>query len=156
MATFGQIPAYQTSSQFDFGISDDKRAFTLSSIADLEIAFEVSKSATPIETRLFSLVVPLDGENERVEIAFSVSANVLTGEDATATLVFSVNGQTTVVDFATVPEQSFVEELVFATYMPSECRLSVFLLVGGNKKNPNADAFLKVQSIDAEILPRPV
>jgi hypothetical protein len=51
-------------------------------------------------------------------------------------------------------DQSFVQKLKFAAETPSECRLLVFLLVGRDSRNANAEAFLNVNSIDAEILPR--
>jgi hypothetical protein len=154
MLTFSKIPTYKSDEQFDLGISDDKRAFTLS-FSDLEVNSEASKSVAPIATRAFSLVVPLEGEEKRVEIAFHVSDGfVTTGEGATATIVFSVNGQTTVTDFGANADQSFRQDLKLTGEMPSECRLYVLLLIGRDLKSPNSQAFLRAALLDAEIRPR--
>ena len=105
---------------------------------------------------MFFLVLPLEGYDETAEIEFFCSdAFVLTTEGATATLVLSVNGQTTVADIPANSEHSFVHPLKFTAPSPSECRICVFLLVGRDSKNPNAEAFLSSSTIDAEILPRP-
>jgi len=155
--TFGQ-PTFQSDENFDLAISDDKRALTLGFLEGFEVTVGGSKSPAPTATRAFFLVLPLEGydDNERVEIEFFCSnAFVATTEGATATLVFSVNGQTTVADFPQNSEQSFVQTLKFTALSPSECRLCVFLLVGRDSKNPNAEAFLSASVLDAEILPRP-
>ena len=78
----------------------------------------------------------------------------MTTEGATATIVFSVNGQTTVADFPANSEQGFDQVLKFTAPSPSECRLCVFLLVRRDSKNSNAEAFLSAPVINAEILPR--
>ena len=154
MLTFGKAPAYQTDEKFDLLISDDRRAFTLS-FADFELNSEASKSAVPITTREFALVVPLEGEEKRAEIAVHVSDGfVITKADATATIVFSVNGQTTVTDFGANADQSFRQDLKLAGEMPSDCRLYVLLLIARDLKNPNSQAFLRAALIDAEIRSR--
>jgi hypothetical protein len=154
MITFGQIPTYQSDDKFELAVSDDKRALTLT-FSDLQTAVGGSKSAAPISTRMFSLVVPLEGDDKNVEIEFGVSSSIATLDDATATLVCSVNGQSTVADFPANSDESFVQQLKFTCQSPSECRLCVVLLVGRGSKNSKAEAFLNVTAIDAEILPRP-
>jgi hypothetical protein len=80
-----------------------------------------------------------------VEIEFIITnAFVGTTEGATATMVLSVNGQTTFADFPANSDQGFDHVLKFTAPSASECRLNVFLLVGRDSNNP-----------DAEILPRP-
>jgi hypothetical protein len=154
MFTFGQIPTYQSDEKFELAVSDDKRALTLT-FSDLQATVGGGKSPAPMSTRMFSLVLPLQGDEKRVEIEFIVQGFTLALDGATATMVFNVNGQTTVADFPGRSEQSFVHKLKFAAETPSECRLNVFLLVGRDSRNANAEAFLNVTSIDAEILPRP-
>jgi hypothetical protein len=73
----------------------------------------------------------------------------------TATLMLSVNGQSTVADFLVDPDQIFVQKLNFAADAPSECRLFALLLVGRDSRSPTAAASLNFVSLDAEILPRP-
>jgi hypothetical protein len=153
MFTFGQIPTYQSDERFELGVSDDKRALTLT-FSDFQATVGGSKSPAPMSTRLFSLVLPLEGNEKSVEIEFIVQGFILALEGATATLVCSVNGQTTVADFPGGSDQSFVQKLKFAAETPSESRLCVFLLLGRDSRNANAEAHLSVNTIDAEILPR--
>jgi hypothetical protein len=154
MITFGQLPNKQGAEEFDLHFSDDKRALTLT-FSDLQITVGNSKSPTPMSTRVFSLVLPLQGDDKRVEIEFIVQGYNLNPECATATMLCSVNGQTTVADFPGKSDQSFQQRLKFAAETPSECRLCVFLLVGRDSQNSSAEAYLNVTSIDAELLPRP-
>ncbi len=149
MFTFGQTPTYQTDEKFDLSVSDDRRALTLR-FTEFEVTVGGSKS--PASTRAFCLVLPLEGDDETAEIEFIVTnALVMTTEGATATIVLSVNGQTTVTDFPANSDQSFTQQLNFtAAPSPSECRLCVFLLVGRDSKNPDSEAFLGSPSIDAE------
>jgi hypothetical protein len=63
---------------------------------------------------VFSLVLPLERDErdeKRVEIEFIVQGSILSLEGATATLVCSVNGQTTVSEFPGASEQSVVQKL---------------------------------------------
>jgi hypothetical protein len=69
--------------------------------------------------------------------------------------MLSVNGQSTVMDFAANSDETFVQKLPFAAGAPTECRLSAVLLAGRDSSKPGADAFLNMISIDAELLPRP-
>ncbi len=154
MFTFGQAPTYQSDENFDLSVSDDKRALTLR-FSEFEVTVGGGRSA-PTSTRWFCLVLPLEGDDEKAEIEFILTnALVMTTEGATATIVLSVNGQTTFADFPANSDQSFDQRLTFTAPSPSECRLCVFLLVGRDSENPNAEAFLSAPVIDAEILPRP-
>jgi hypothetical protein len=156
MFTFGQTPTYQSDEKFDLDVSDDRRALTLRFSEGFEVTVGGSKSPAPTSTRTFLLVLPLEGDDERAEIEFIVTnAFVVTTEGATATIVVSVNGQTTFTDVPANSEQSFDQVLKFTAPSPSECRLCVFLLVGGDSKNSNAEATLSAPVINAEILPRP-
>ncbi len=154
--TFGQPTFQSDDGVFNLDISPDKRVLTLR-----RDEFEISvgpNSPAPMATRAFFLVVPLEGtegyDDERVEIEFFCSdAFVLTTEGATATLVLSVNGQTTVANFPEYAAQSFVHPLKFTSLSPSECRICIFLLVGRDS-NSDAEAFLSSNDFDAEILPR--
>lgn len=153
MYTFGQIPLYQSENKFEVGVSDDKRAMTIT-FSDFVVQVEASKLPAPILSHVFSLVVPLEGNDKMAEIEFIISAFILTTEGATATLLTSINGQTTVADFPANTDQSFEQVLKFTAQSPSECRLSVFLLAGRNSTKNNAAAHLSVTAIDAEVLPR--
>jgi uncharacterized protein len=161
MFTFAQTPTFQSDQKFEprptqpvtqLDVSDDGRALTLTFSA-FELTIGASKSPAPSSTHVFSFVLPLEGEdNESVEIDFHVQGFVLTTEGATATVVLSVNGQTTSSDFPANSEESYLQSLKFtASSPPSECRLSVFLLVGRDSTNSDAEAFINTLSIDANI-----
>src|SRR6478672_6638 len=109
MFTFGNVPAYQAEDKFDLGMSDDKRAFTVT-FNDLKVTAEANKSSTtPISAHVFSLVVPIEGYGKNLEIEFAVNGTVVTEEGATATLMLSVNGQTSVTDFPANSNESPVQ-----------------------------------------------
>jgi hypothetical protein len=154
MFTFGKVPTYLSEDKFDVAVSDDKRAFTLT-FDDLKVTAEAGKGSTaPMSAHVFSLVLPIEGYGEKLEIEFSVNGTVLTREGATATLMLSVNGQTTVADFPGNSDESPVQTLKFTAETAPECRICLFLLVGRDSKNTATAAFLNAMTIDAEILPR--
>jgi hypothetical protein len=158
--TFSQTPTFQSDEKFEprpthavtqLDVSDDGRALTLTFSA-FEVTVGGSKSPAPTSIHAFSFVLPLEGyDNETVEIDFHVQGFVATTEGATATMMLSVNGQTTVADFPANSEQSYLQSLKFTARSPTECRLSVFLLVGRDSTNSDAEAFLNTLSIDANI-----
>lgn len=160
MFTFGQTPTFQSDEKFEprpthavpqLNVSDDGRALTLTFSA-FEVTVGGSKSPAPTSTHAFFFVLPLKGyDNESVKIDFHVQGHVLTTEGATATVVLSVNGQTTVADFPANSDQSYLQSLKFTAPSPSECRLSVFLLVSRDSENSNAEAFMNTSAIDANI-----
>lgn len=152
MLSFG-LP-YEGKDKFDAFVSDDKRALTVT-FSDFQLNLEGGKSFQPLASCIFTTVIPVDGDEKSVQIAFGVNAFALTTEGATATIAISVNGQTTVADFSGNSQESIVQQLEFKCERPSECRLCIFLLVGLDSKNPNAAASLSVSTIDAEFLPRP-
>jgi hypothetical protein len=154
MITFGRIPRRKSAVRFEPGLSEDKRALTLT-FSDFQIHVGGGKSRATTVTRLFSLPLPLRGDESNVEIEFNLDCLAITTAGATASLVCSVNGQTTVADFPENTDQSFIHTLRFAAETPSEARLCVFLLLGRNSKNPDAEANLSVSSLEAELLPRP-
>lgn len=154
MIIFGEISKYQSDEKLDLGVSDDKRALTVT-FSDFHAAAGGANAQAPSATRLFSLVIPLKGDDGSVEVEFIVSSFVKTLTGSTATLLTSVNGQTTVSDFPENSDQSFEQKLKFVAPTPSELRFCLFLLVGRDSRNPDAEAFASVSTVDIEILPRP-
>jgi hypothetical protein len=151
MTTFGKVPSQKGDGGFDLGVSDDRRAFTLT-FSDLKVA----AGKQPIGTRLFSLVMPLEGDRRRTEIEFTVQGFAFTTtKGATATLLFSVNAQSVVLDLPANTDQSVVQPLKFVAEAPSDCRLHLLLLAGRDAADSAAEAVLTVSTIDAELLPRP-
>jgi hypothetical protein len=157
---FAQSPTFQSDEKLEprpaqpvsqLDVSDDGGALTLTFSA-LEVAIGGSNSQAPTSALAFFFVLPLEGDdNETVEMDFHVQGFVLTTGGTTATVVLSVNGQTTVADFPANSEQSYLQSLKFTAPSPSECRLSVFLLAGRDSNNPDAEAFVNTLSIDANI-----
>ena len=154
MFTFGRISKSRNREKFDLGVSDDKRALTIT-FSNFQTAVAGSKSSAAMFTRLFTLLVPVKGSGESLEIEFILQGFVLTLEGATASLVCSVNGQTIVTDFPEKSDESVLQKLKFTAQTRSDARLCVFLLLGRDKRNANAEGHLSVTTIDAEILPRP-
>jgi len=106
MFTFGQIPTYESDESIVLNVSDDKRALTLL-FSDLQTTVGGSKSPAPVSTRIFSLVLPLEGKVNRVEIEFFVAGYIFAPVGATASIVFSINGQNTVADFSGESDKEF-------------------------------------------------
>ena len=129
MITFGRIPRRKSAVKFEPGLSEDKRALSLT-FSDFQVHAGGGKSWASTVTRLFGLPLPLQGDEPKVEIEFTLDCFVMTFEGATASLVCSVNGQTTVSDFPENTDQSFLHTFKFAAETPSEARLSVLLLLG--------------------------
>jgi len=153
MYTFGEIPTNQGTEQFDSNVSPDKRALTLTFSA-FEVTVGKNKSPANMSSKVFSLVLPVQGDGKSVEMEFIVQGFCLTPEGATATMICTVNGQTTVADFPGNSNESIQKTLKFTAPSASECRLTVFLLVGRDAKKSGVEAYLNVNAIDAEFLPR--
>src|SRR5262245_66686451 len=98
MFIFGKMPTYQSDEKFELDVSDGKRALTLT-FSDLQATVGCGKSPAPMSTRMFSLVLPLEGYEKMVEIEFIVQGFTLVHEGETATMVFCCSGQSNVVDF---------------------------------------------------------
>lgn len=154
MLKFGQISEKQGDVQFALDVSPDRRAVTFA-FSDLEIQVGGGKSPSASTVRVASLVLPLEGDDERAEIEFIAQGGFVTQEGTTATVVCSVNGQTAVTDVPDARDDTFVQRLTFAAKKPSDCRLTVFLLLGRDSRYAGAEAHLNVTSMDVEILPRP-
>ncbi|HEU0218810.1 MAG TPA: hypothetical protein VFQ90_19285 [Stellaceae bacterium] len=160
MVTFGPKPSYQDyGREFDYAPSGDGRALTIAFSADGPLQAQIVDDGDPaISSAAFSLAVPLEGSTgEKVEIEFSLTGLAKTSGGGTATMMLSVSGQSIVVDFPTDTDQDLIDQKRVVTFTAengaSECRVSVFLLVG--RDSPSGSAFLNASTIEAEFLPRP-
>ncbi len=133
-ATFGQAPSFNSDVGFTLGVSTDKKAFTII-FGNLTASID-GKSSAPVVTRMFSFVLPLAGADPSLEIPFFVSGFVLTQKGANGHLVFSVNDQTTVADFAENSNTDFIQQLKYKVGSASEVRITVFLLAD-RARRPN-------------------
>src|SRR5262245_41444151 len=96
MSGFGRAPTHKSEVGFDLAVSPDKQTFTMT-FDNLQIAVPPGKKS-PIATRVLYCALPLEDGEKEVEIAFYAQGYVYKPEGATATVVFSVNGQTTVAE----------------------------------------------------------
>ena len=146
---FGQAAKFNTDVGFNLAVSDDKKAFT-ASFSGLEAVLE-GKSAPPIATRVFSFTIPLTGTDPYQEIPFAVQGFVASQKEANAHLVFTVNNQSTVMDFPANSDTSFTQQL---KYKPedgaTEARITVFLLADRDSTSDSA-VHLNVSTIDTDM-----
>ena len=147
-AAFGQAATFNTDVGFSLAVSPDKKAFT-ATFGGLEVTIE-GTSAAPIATRVFSFSVPLSGTDPGQEIPFTVQGHSASEKEATAHLVFSVNDQTTVVDFPVNSESSFVQQLKYKAGNAADARITVFLLANRDSKS-GSGVQVNVASIDADL-----
>jgi hypothetical protein len=96
-AMFGQAATFNSDAGFVLAVSDDKKAFT-ATFSGLAVSLDPG-SSTPVVTRVFTFVLPLSGAAPDTEIPFFVSGFAFSEKGANGHLVFSINDQTTVVDF---------------------------------------------------------
>jgi hypothetical protein len=151
-AKFGAGSTGSGDDGFDLSISDDGQAFTLS-FAEIQADVDAGKSPDLVAARVFSAVVPVDGGNNGVGIAFTTQGFAFATEGANAYAVLSVNGQTSVQHFSAGTDQSFVQQLSFKGGLTSQCHLAVVAVVQRDPAYPDAAATLRPSSVDAEIQP---
>src|SRR5262245_24740508 len=147
MFGFGKAPTHISDVQFGLAVSADKQTFDMN-FDNFEVAARPGQSLAPMTMRPFHVTLPLEDASAGAEIAFAIQGFVLTLDGATATMVFSVNGQSIVADFPAKTEKEYVQQLKLKVPSASECRLGVFLAVGRDSKNTNAEAYLNVTSIN--------
>lgn len=148
-ATFGDAPTFNTDVGFSLTLSDDKKAFT-ASFGGLAVVID-GTSASPIASRVFSFSLPLSGAQPGQEIPFSVSGFAFSEKEANAHLVFSVNNQTTVVDFPADSNADFVHELKYTAGETTDVRMTVFLLADRGTNSDSA-VHINVTAIDTDMV----
>jgi hypothetical protein len=150
--TFGDAPSFSTEQNFDFAASEDKHAFTLR-FSDLQIGEKGGLLSTPVVTRTWSMVVPIKEAEKEVEIPLHFQGYALCPEGVNGYAVFSANGQTSVVNFSSGHDDSFLTTLVFKAPYASDIRLTILIALERDAKHPDASGYLEVQSIDTETNP---
>ena len=131
-------------------ISGDGLAFTLT-FAEIEANVDAGKSEDLFAARVFSAVVPLEGDGDEVSIAFTASVYAFASEGATGYALLSVNGQTAVQQFAAGTDNDFVLPLTVIAGPGSLLHLVVVVVAQRDPAYPDAAAALRPASIDAEI-----
>jgi hypothetical protein len=151
MTGFGKVPTYKSELGSTFIVAEDKQSFAML-FDNFELEAPPAKSLALTATRLLQLAIPLE-VTTGVEIGFYIEGHVATEEGATATLVFSVNGQSIVADFPGNSDTDYVQELKLKAATASECRLGVLLMIGRDSKTPNWQGYINATSIGATIQP---
>src|ERR1051326_4476065 len=98
--TFGSGWTGSGDNGFDVSISGDSLAFTIR-FAEIEAKVDAGTSDDIVAARVFSAVMPLEGDGDEVSIAFTASVFAFTSEGATGYALLSVNGQTAIQQFTT-------------------------------------------------------
>jgi uncharacterized protein YegP (UPF0339 family) len=151
---FRPAPTYASGGDdFQLSVSEDGQVFTLT-FAGVQAVLPSGASPAPVAARLFSLVLPVDGGGNGVDISFRASGFALTTEGTSAYAVLSVNGDTSVEQFPSEGERDFVQELRLQAGPTCECGLAVSVLVERDAAHPEAAAHLNVLAVDAQINPR--
>jgi uncharacterized protein YegP (UPF0339 family) len=151
---FRPAPTYASGEDdFRISVSEDGQVFTLT-FSDIQAIIDPSKSPASVAARLFSLVLPVDGGGNGVDISFRASGFALTTEGTSAYALLSVNGQTSVEQFPPETEREFVQELKFEAGPTCECGLAVSVLVERDAAHSDAAAHINVLAVDAQINPR--
>lgn len=152
---FGEIPRFQDGVSLEPSVAEDGRTMTLT-FSDVTVELGNSPDDTALAaSRALSLVVPLQGAPGPTEIEFAMQGSLAMSENAHATVLLSVNGQSAVADFVVEPPTSgYLQPLHFVADTPAECRLFGLLLLGRDSRFPDAAASATVLAIDAAFLPR--
>lgn len=150
---FGEAPSFSSDETiFSYAASPDKKAFTIT-FSGLQLGQNGGELPTPVVTRVFSIVLPVSGGEKGVEIPFHFQGSSLVEEGASGYAVFSVNGQTSTVNFGPGPDKSFLQTLVFKAAAASDLRVTILLGLERDAKHPGASASLMVSSVDSETNP---
>ena len=148
---FAKAVSYQAGGQFDFAVSDDGLALTVT-YSDMQAQIGNSASRAPLATKLSSFVLPLEGYAKGVDLRFAFQGHVLTSARASAHLVYSVNENALLVDIDAGSDESFLHELnYYQAGQASEVRVNVFLFVENDSQAEDFGASLTLTAIDATV-----
>ena len=144
---------------FEYSANPDGKAFTVY-FDDLEVTADACSTkplpghtepihpTTPVVSRVATVVIPVTGGSQ-IDTPIVVSGFAVTTEGGQATMLFSVNGQNTLVNFPKNTDRSFMETLKFSAASVPEIRLTVVLLAECNA--PQGTAIIHVSAIDSDL-----
>lgn len=153
--TFGEAPSFSSEQNTSFKRSGDEHAFTID-FNGLEIGLGHGPVPAPVVTRIYSMVVPLSDAQKGVEIPFHFQGYSLCLDGVNAYAVFSVNGQTSTINFPPGHDQSFLHTLVFKAPYATDVRLTILLALERDAKHPQGEGYLNISQVDSETSPVPV
>jgi hypothetical protein len=152
--TFGKALSFSSEQNTSFAPSDDKHAFT-TDFNGLEIGLGRNPVSTPIVTRTYSMVIPLSDADKGAEIPFNFQGYSLCLEGVNAYAMFSVNGQTSTINFPPGHDNSFVHSMKFKAPYANDLRVTIFLALERDAKHADAEGYLNVSQVDSETIPAP-
>lgn len=146
---------------FAYAVSPDKKAMTLlfDDLVSRVNACDVKPApgqpgpihpSTPVVARVATYALPLSASGS-VKIPLYVQGYAGTNAGGQATLLISVNGQTTLVSFPKNSDKSFVETLNYSSDSDAELRMTVVLLAECDGQVQGGEAYLSVDSIDSSL-----
>ena len=148
--TFGSGWTGSGDNGFTVAISPDSLSLTIT-FAEIEANVDAGKSDDLFAARVFSAVLPLEGDGGEVDIAFSATVYAFTDEGGTGYALLSVNGQTAIQQFATGAKDDFVQQLTVTAGPGSLCHLVVVAVAQRDPAYPDAAAAVHPFTIDAQI-----
>src|SRR3984957_17400943 len=148
--TFGSGWSGSGDNGFEVSISGDALAFTIT-FAEIETNVDAGKSDDLFAARVFSAVMPLEGDGDEVSITFAASVYAFASEGGTGYALLSVNGQTAVQQFAAGTDDDFVLPLIFTAGPGSLLHVVVVAVAQRDPAYPDAAAAVRPVSIDAEL-----
>jgi len=150
--TFGDKPSFQSADNFDYGLSDDKKAFTITFKTAFEATVGKVQNATateaPVGTNVFTVVLPLSGK--KIDTTFIVTAFASAEEGAGGALLLVANDKSTLMRFPPGEGKEVLVKLRYRAKAASEVRLTLFLLAERDAAHPKATALVHVTTIDTD------
>ena len=150
--TFGYKPSFSTEGIFDYGLSDDKKAFTIT-FNGLGASVGNTKAPTPppVDARAFSIVIPMAGGGP-VSTVVTTTGFAMATEGANGTLVFTINGDARIFPVGPGFDGEILHSFDLEASGLSEMRISLQLLVERDSAFPDAAATLTINAIDTDLV----
>jgi hypothetical protein len=149
-ATFGDKPVFQSSTNAQYSLSDDKKAFTITFNPAFEASAGNSASDTAlVGTNVYSVVIPVNGKE--VNTTFVFTASITADEGAGGLLMLNVNDKQTITRFKKTSEKEVLVQLKYRAKNTGDIRLTVFLLAERDAAHPKAPALIHALAIDSDL-----
>jgi hypothetical protein len=152
--TFGESLTYSSIQEVAYNLSDDKKAFTITLQTALAAGvgtpvFDgLALTGAPINTRLYSAVVPATGKN--LKTTFVLNGFGSTDPGTNTKLVLTVNDQHSVTHFGPREDQAFTVLMPFRAEAATDIRITVVVIAERDATHPDANALIALNDISAD------
>jgi|SRR5262245_54512666 len=152
--TFGETLTYSSIQEVDYNLSDDKKAFTVTFQTGLAAGVGtpvydgLTLTGAPINTRLYSAVIPATGEN--LKTTFVLNGFGSTDPGTSTKLVLTVNDQHSVTYFEPREDQAYTVLLPFQAELATDIRITVVVIAECDATHPDANALIVLNDISAD------